>query len=164
MDNGTWRRLRVIPHVATFVEEGKPTNPAAHIHPRDPLLDSKIARWRPYFASLLVWYFENRYLRGGLKEPTQVVAASNKYKEENDSVAAFCQDCLIKEVGAEVRTNDILIRYKEWTRFNPGKKQMQKPALLIKLAELYGQPIEGGKVFAGLRIAEEGEDISGNLV
>ena len=164
MDNGTWRRLRVIPHVATFVEEGKPTNPAAHIHPRDPLLDSKIARWRPYFASLLVWYFENRYLRGGLKEPAQVVAASNKYKEENDSVAAFCQDCLIKEVGAEVRANDILIRYKEWTRFNPGKKQMQKPALLIKLAELYGQPIEGGKMFVGVRIAEEGEDISGNLV
>jgi P4 family phage/plasmid primase-like protien len=164
MDNGTWRRLRVIPHVATFVEEGKPTNPAAHIHPRDPLLDNKIAKWRPYFASILVWYYEHRYLNGGLKEPEQVTAASNKYKEENDSFAAFCQECLIKEAGTEVRAQDVLIRYKEWIRFNPGKKPMQKPAVLLKMAEVYGAPIEGGKVFAGVRIAEEGEDISGNIV
>lgn len=164
MDNGTWRRLRVIPHVATFVEEGKPTNPAAHIHPRDPLLDSKIQRWRPYFASILVWYYEHRYLCGGLKEPAQVTAASNKYKEENDSFAAFCQECLIKEMGAETRAQDILVRYKEWIRFNPGKKPMQRPAVLLKMAEVYGQPIEGGKLFAGVRIAEEGEDISGNLI
>ena len=164
MDNGTWRRLRVIPHVSTFVEEGKPTNPAEHIYSRDPLMDSKIARWRPYFAAILVWYFENRYLTGGLKEPCQVTAASNKYKEENDAFAAFSQDCLIREVGGEVRANDVLIRYKEWARFNPGKKTMQKPAILLKMAEIYGSPIEGGKVFAGVRIAEEGEDISGNIV
>ena len=164
MDNGTWRRLRVIPHVATFVEEGKPTNPAAHIHPRDPLLDNKIAKWRPYFASILVWYYEHRYLNGGLKEPEQVTAASNKYKEENDSFAAFCQECLVKEAGTEVRAQDVLVRYKEWIRFNPGKKPMQKPAVLLKMAEVYGTPIEGGKVFAGVRIAEEGEDISGNIV
>ena len=163
MDNGTWRRLRVIPHVATFVEEGKPTNPAAHIHPRDPLLDVKINRWRPYFASILAWYFEHRYLRGGLKEPAQVKMASDKYKEDNDSFAAFCQDCLIREAGAEVRPHAILTRYKDWTRYNPGKKQMQKPAILLKMAEIYGQPIEGGKLYVGVRIAEEGEDISGNL-
>jgi len=164
MDNGTWRRLRVIPHVATFVEEDTPTNPAAHIHARDPLLDSKIARWRPYFASILVWYYENRYLCGGLKEPAQVTSASNKYKEENDSFASFCQDCLVKEVGAEARANDILIRYKEWIRFNPGKKAMLKGPILQKLNELYGQPLDmGGKVYAGVRIAEEGEDVSGNI-
>lgn len=163
MDNGTWRRLRVIPHVATFVEEGKPINPAAHVHARDPLLDSKINKWRPYFAGLLAWYFEHRYLRDGLKEPTQVTSASNKYKEENDAFAAFCQECLLKEIGAEVRANDILVRYKEWMKYNPGKKQMQRPAIMQKMADLYGQPIDG-KVFAGVRIAEEGEDISGNIL
>jgi len=165
MDNGTWRRLRVIPHVATFVEEGKPTNPAAHVHARDPLLDIKINRWRPYFAGLLAWYYENRYLRDGLKEPAQVTAASNKYKEENDAFAAFCQECLVKEVGAEVKANDVLVRYKEWMRFNPGKKVMQKPAIIQKMAELYGQPIDTtGRIFAGVRLAVEGEDISGNMM
>jgi phage/plasmid-associated DNA primase len=150
--------------VATFVEEGKPTNPAAHVHSRDPLLDTKINKWRPYFAGLLAWYFEHRYLRGGLKEPDQVAAASNKYKEENDSFAAFCQECLIKEVGAEVRVNDVLTRYKDWCRYNPGKKVLTKPVIVQKMTEAYGKPVDiAGRVFAGIRIAEEGEDISGNV-
>ena len=165
MDNGTWRRLRVIPHVATFVEEGKPTNPAAHIHARDPMLDVKIARWRPYFASILVWYYETYYLRGGLKEPAQVTAASTKYKEENDSFASFAQECLVREVGAEIKLRDVLQRNKEWTKYNPGRKTLQAAAILQKMTELYGQPVDSaGKVFAGVRLAMEDEDISGNLV
>jgi phage/plasmid-associated DNA primase len=134
------------------------------VHARDPLLDTKINRWRPYFAGMLAWYYEHKYLRDGLKEPAQVTAASNKYKEENDAFAAFCQECLVKEVGTEVKANDVLVRYKEWMRFNPGKKVMQKPAIIQKMAELYGQPIDaGGKVFAGVRLSIEGEDISGNF-
>jgi putative DNA primase/helicase len=165
MDNGTWRRLRVIPHVATFVEPGKPTDSAAHIHSRDPLLDSKINRWRPYLAAILVWYYETKYLRGGLTEPVQVTAASMKYKEENDSFAAFCQECLIKEAGAEVKANDVLGRYKEWCRFNPGKKVLQRSAIISKMSELYGKPVDAaGRIFAGIRLAEEGEDLSGNAV
>ena len=165
MDNGTWRRLRVIPHVATFVEEGKPTNPAANIHPRDPMLDVKIARWRPYFASILVWYYENRYLRSGLKEPEQVTAASNKYKEENDAFASFCQECLVREVGGEVRAMEVLTRYKDWAKYSTGKKLLQKKDLLQRMSDTYGVPVDSaGKVYSGVRIAEEGEDISGNVV
>ena len=164
-DNGTWRRLRVIPHVSKFVDPGMPTDPTNHVYTKDLLLESKINRWRPYFASLLAWYYENKYLRGGLKEPAQVTAASMKYKEENDSFASFCQDCILKEAGAETRANDILMRYKEWCKYNPGKKVLAKPAVLLKLTELYGSPVDGaGKIYAGIRIAEEGEDISGNVI
>jgi P4 family phage/plasmid primase-like protien len=165
MDDGTWRRLRVIPHVATFVEEGKTTNPAANVHSRDPLLDSKIIKWRPYFAGMLVWYYENRYLRGGLKEPAQVAAASDRYKEENDAFAAFAQECLLREVGAEARIMDVLTRYKDWCRFNPGKKVLQKKDVAMRMTALYGNPVDGtGKVYSGVRMAEEGEDLSGNMV
>ena len=155
-DGGTWRRLRVIPHMAKFVDNDKPTDPTNHVYHKDLTLDSKIARWRPYFASILVWYYEHRYLRGGLKEPEQVAAASTKYKEENDAFAAFCQECLVREVGAEVSGVDVMVRYKEWLRYNPGKKVMTKGAVLAKMAEVYGAPIDGaGKMFAGVRIADE---------
>ena len=165
MDNGTWRRLRVIPHVATFVEEGKPTNPAAHIHARDPMLDVKIAKWRPYFASILVWYYETHYLRTGLKEPPQVTAASTKYKEENDAFASFAQECLMREIGAEVKLRDVLLRYKDWTKHNIGRKTLQTAAIIQKMTELYGQPIDSaGKVYGGVREKMEDEDISGNPV
>ena len=165
MDNGTWRRIMVIPHVATFVEEGKPINPAAHIHPRDPLLDNKINRWRPYFASLLAWYYENHYLRHGLIPPPQVTAASMQYKEENDSFAAFCQDCIVRETGTETKVRDIMSRYKEWTKFNVGKKVMQTKDILIRLTEVYGKPVDAaGKIYAGFRMSYDDEDISGNAI
>jgi P4 family phage/plasmid primase-like protien len=155
-DGGTWRRLRVIPHVAKFVDNDKPTDPTNHVYHKDLTLDSKIARWRPYFASVLVWYYENRYLRGGLKEPEQVAAASNKYKEENDVFAAFCQECLVREIGAEIPAGDVMIRYKDWLKFNPGKKVMTKTVILAKMGEVYGSPIDAaGKVFAGVRLVDD---------
>ena len=165
MDNGTWRRIMVIPHVATFVEEGKPLNPAAHIHPRDPLLDVKINRWRPYFASLLAWYFENHYLRHGLIPPPQVTAASTQYKEENDSFAAFCQESLVKEAGSEVKDSDVYSCYKNWCKYSSGKNPLQKTVVKAKMIELYGKPVDArGTTFAGLRLAIEGEDVSGNAL
>jgi P4 family phage/plasmid primase-like protien len=162
-DGGTWRRLRVIPHVARFIDVDATPDPTNHVYHKDLMLDGKIAKWRPYFASILVWYYENKYLRGGLKEPEHVASASKKYKEENDAFAAFCQDCLIKETGAEIRANELLVRYKEWNKYNPGKKLMTKPALLQKMSDTYGS-IEGGKVFLGVRLVEDGEDISGNYM
>jgi len=165
MDNGTWRRIMVIPHVATFVEEGKPTNPAAHIHPRDPLLDIKISRWRPYFASLLAWYYENHYLKHGLIPPPQVTAASTQYKEENDSFAAFCQESLVKEAGAEVKENDVYACYKNWCKYSSGKNPLQKAVVKAKMIEVYGKPVDArGSIFAGLRLVQEGEDVSGNVM
>jgi P4 family phage/plasmid primase-like protien len=165
MDQGTWRRLRVIPHVSTFVEEGAPTNPAANIHPRDPMLDSKINRWRPYFAGMLVWYYEHKYLRGGLREPAQVTAASNQYKEENDAFIAFTKGCLMREVGAELSGTDAFVAYKEWSRVASAKKVLGKKEFTAKMIETYGKPIDSaGKMFTGVRIMMEGEDVSGNLV
>lgn len=165
-DGGTWRRLRVIPHAAKFVDHDKPIDPLNHVYHKDLMLDGKIARWRPYFAALLVHYYETRYLRTGLKEPSQVTAASTKYKEENDAFASFAQDCLVREIGAEVKTRDILQRFKEWTKYNPGRKVMQTSAILQKMTELYGKPADAaGKVYAGVRLAlEDEEDISGNTI
>ena len=48
-------------------------------------------------------------------------------------------------------------------KYNPGKKLMTKPALLQKMSDTYGS-IEGGKVFLGVRLVEDGEDISGNYM
>ncbi len=156
--NGTWRRLRVIPHVSTFKDLDEPIDPSRYIFHKDIMLEEKIKRWRPFFASILVWYYENKYLREGLKEPDVVMVASRKYKEDNDAFAAFQQDCLVREDGAEVRINDILSRYKDWLRFNPGKKVLQKKDILHKMEEIYGKSIDdAGKIFAGVRIAEEEE-------
>lgn len=164
IDGGTWRRLRVIPHVAHFVDADQPTDPANHVYYKDLTLDGKIARWRPYFASILVWYYQNRYLRGGLKETEHVTAASKKYKEDNDAFSAFCKECIVKEAGEELRVNEVVSRYKEWTKYNVGKKMLTKPVIIQKLGEMFGAAIQGGSIFPGARLAFGEEDISGNFV
>ena len=162
-DGGTWRRLRVIPHVAEFLDPDKPIDPSKNIHHKDPLLDSKIVRWRPFYAGILIWYFENRYLRGGLKEPDIVLSASKKYKEENDVFAAFCSESIVKELGAEVKVALVLSRFTEWIKYNPGKKILTKDEIKSKMAETYGTPING-KVYVGIRLSNDDEDASGNLI
>ena len=158
-DGGTWRRLRVIPHVAKFMDHDKPIDPANFVYHKDIMLDGKIARWRPYFAALLVHYYETRYLRTGLKEPTQVTAASSKYKEENDAFAEFNQARLVREVGAEVKLIEVMASYKDWNTHNntdKKKKILTKSAITQKMTELYGKPTENpGIVFTGVRIADD---------
>jgi len=163
MDDGTWRRIRVIPHVSRFVPAGVATNPATNVYSRDPFLSTKIVRWRPFFAGLLAWYYETHYLRGHLKEPAQVSAASDMYRETNDSFSAFCSESLMKEMGAELRIGELMVCYKAWCKFNPVKKVLPKKDLMERMKAVYGAPVDG-KVYAGVRLAEEGEDMSGNYV
>ena len=163
MDGGTWRRISVIDHVAKFLEPDKQIDPKNHIHHRDPSLKAKMSRWRPFFASILVWYYETRYLRGGLKEPACVLAASNKYKEDNDIFASFSSECIIKEIGAELKTTTVLRRFKEWMNYRPGQKGLTRDEITARMTEVYGKPVDG-KTYVGIRISQEEEDISGNLI
>ena len=56
-------------------------------------------------------------------------------------------------------------RWKDWKKYNPGFKDLQRKDLLTKMTDMYGKPIDpAGKVYMGVRIAEEGEDISGNFI
>jgi hypothetical protein len=152
-------QLRVVPHVATFVEEDKPMNPAANIHPRDPHLDdSKINTWAPYFAGMLVWYYENQYRFDGVDpEPIQVTRATECYIEEYDVFRSFSKEYLVKEKGAETRLTDVCARYSEWRRYNPGKNRLTDVDLNNNMIKYYGSPIEG-KTFGGVRILMEDEE------
>jgi len=170
MDEGTWRRICVIPHVATFVKDGMPTDPSKHIHPRDPQMDVKIGKWRPYFAGMLVWYFEHHYLRKGLIVPDIVMTESNKYKDANDVFANFVRDCIVRDSDEELRVQDVYSRYKEWSKFNLGTGGNNKngPTLLKaevireRMTAMFGKPL-GDKTYVGIRFTQEEEDASGNL-
>ena len=170
MDEGTWRRFCVIPHVARFVKDGIPTDPANHVHPRDPLLDSKIVRWRPYFAGILAWYFENHYLREGLVAPAIVTAASDKYKEENDIAARFARECIVRELGAELKGGDIYKRYLEWAKINGlvplkgggGVPTIKRDVILARMGDIFGKPT-AALLFAGVRFVDDEEDASGGF-
>jgi len=165
MDNGTWRRIRVIPHITKFVAAGTAEiNHDANIYEKDDHLEIKLKSWRVEFLSLLVHYYETRYLEHGLeKEPACILVASSQYKSDNDMFMAFFNDIFKKEVGAgPVTLKEFKQVWKDWKRANGKMSDMKDAQLVERMREVCG----GGstdKIFYNVRMNEE-EDMSGGLL
>jgi P4 family phage/plasmid primase-like protien len=163
MDNGTWRRIRVIPHVSTFKDPGDPAiDPTKHIYPKDLTLKHKLREWRVAFLSMLVHYYETIYLPHGLVEPAIVLEASNKYKEENDTFMRFFSENFTKEEGVEPLTDRVVIKqFREWKAENRGLRVELKEAQIKDRMRMMGSQGSTEKLYLGIRIAESSSDLSG---
>ena len=168
MDEGTWRRIRVVPFESKFLPPDHPelllNKP--NVFPRDPKLDEKLRLWREPFLSLLVHIYENEYIPNGLTPiPASVEKASNKYKESFDVFARFEADRIREPVSAEeqleCRTQPIdsslIIRV-----FNQWKKEAQVRSMtaeqvIERLALKYGEP-EKKKYWSSFKIFKTDED------
>jgi P4 family phage/plasmid primase-like protien len=167
MDGGTWRRMLVIPFISAFKDPGDPMIDAAnHIYEKDSNLEDKFKQnnMRAAFLRLLLHYWETRYLKHGLeKSPPCVMEAINRYKQDNDSFVAFSNETLIRETGSTASLSEISSRYKYWISTQPGRKVLKKPELIERMTRLF-KTTDGGRTYNDVRVALDGEDISGNYV
>jgi len=139
MDTNIWRRIRVIPHVATFVNSDIPEDPEHHIYHKDFDLSRKICEtsWRVAYLGILVYYYETRYLKFGLVEPDSVKVASEKYRIENDTFSAFAAETFVVETGAgPIKLADILTKYREWKKAMPGATEMKKAMIVERMKSI----------------------------
>lgn len=163
MDNGTWRRIRVIPHISIFKDPGDPMiNPEKHIYEKDLHLKTKLRAHRVAFFSMLVHYYETKYLVEGLKEPEIVMSASNKYKEENDIFMRFFTESFVKEDGAvPVDVKVVRSQFRTWKKANAGLRiDLKEPQVFERMRVICGQG-STDKIFYGIRVTEEAMDLSG---
>jgi len=162
MDDGTWRRIRVIPHASIFKDPGNPLiDPSKHIYPKDLDLENKLRSWRVGFLGILVWYFEHKYLRTGLIEPSCVSAASDKYKDEFDMFMQFVNDTYVIDPDAgPVTVKDFKMQFSAWSKAQGKRCEITAPQAVDRMGKIV-QLGAGGKEFWGLRLALDGEDISG---
>jgi P4 family phage/plasmid primase-like protien len=166
MDNGTWRRLRVIPHVSLFKDPGDVTiDPAKNIFEKDLYLEGKLPHWRKAFLSLLVHYYETCYLEHGLKEPVCVMAASNKYKEENDVFNKFFEENFVRDgAAAPILAKEVKGIWRDWKRSMGRAIDLREGAVLDRMKEMCGAG-STDKEFFGIRVIDDaGPDLSGALL
>jgi phage/plasmid-associated DNA primase len=120
--------------------------------------------WRTAFLSLLVHYYETRYLEHGLKEPACVMAASNKYKEENDVFNKFFEENFARDGAAvPILAKEVKNIWREWKRSAGRGVDLRENAVLDRMKEMCG----GGstdKEFFGIRILDDSPDLSGALL
>lgn len=123
-DDGTWRRLRVIPFNSKFVKPSEMHKygkkmPKNHFE-ADLGLSQQLEEWKQVFASLLIVYHRKYKKAGSLKHPPLVVKYTDDYKRKCDVYQDFLIDCLTKTDSDKDTINIVALHemMKKWYKAN----------------------------------------------
>lgn len=148
-DEGTWRRVKLIPFTATFKGAKKDT--------------SLPAKLRGEAEGILAWAVRGamEWYANGLGEPVSVQSATADYRESEDRLLEFLVARCVQEPGARVAPMAIRRVYKEWAE-DAGlsrKEVLSGWALSVELeARHFTKDKRGGKWgFNGIRLARDEE-------
>ncbi len=121
-DEAIWRRIRLIPFLATFGPDQADRN-----------LTAKLADEAP---GILAWAVRGclAWQREGLGAPPAVNEATAAYRQDSDLLATFLTECTLPREGATVRAADLYASYKSWCEAN-GEKALTGTALGRRLGE-----------------------------
>jgi putative DNA primase/helicase len=121
-DNAIWRRIRLIPFTVTIPESE-----------RDPRLAMKL---RAELPGILAWAVRGclDWQRAGLGTPTEVRNATESYRAEMDTLAAFIDEHCFVGPAATVKKGDLYSAYKAWAEGN-GEYVETSRAFSVRLSE-----------------------------
>jgi P4 family phage/plasmid primase-like protien len=126
-DDGTWRRMKLVDFLAKFISEGEThTDDTAFVFPKDKSLKEKLPKWAPVFISLLV----DRACKtdGEVKDCDEVISASNKYRNSQDSFTCFIDERIVRvnDKSGSVKQRTLNDVFKEWFQVNYGGRNPPK--------------------------------------
>lgn len=151
-DNGVWRRIMLVPFTVV-VDEGK----------RDPALPEKLRAEAP---GILAWAVAGclEWQRGGLQPPAAVRAATDAYRQAEDTMAGFLAErCFVPEGRAvasqfRVKAGDLYGAFQDWCKDN-GTGAMGQRSFGAALTERGFEREHGrnGWWYSGLRLLTKEE-------
>lgn len=146
-DEGTWRRVCVIPFEAEFVD-GEPAT--KYQFKKDKSLEDKIKTWNVAFMWLLVKKYYPIYIKEGiskLNEPSEVKMKTNKYRHDNDIYSEFIDDMYVRTRNSvdTIPLNEFYSEFKNWYRDASNGEKCPARKLLVNYIERTGahQVIDG---------------------
>ena len=124
-DDGTWRRVKLVDFLSKFVSEGEDhTDDTSHVFLKDKTLKEKLPIWAPIFAAILVKRaFKNE---GEVVDCAEVVAASKKYRQNQDTIAGFIHEMIVPCEGQYLGKQSVNSAFKEWFQSCFGSRRMPK--------------------------------------
>lgn len=122
VDNGIWRRIRLIPFSVIFEE-----------HEKDMTLPFKL---QAEASGILNWALQGcaAWQKNGLGVPPEVADAVNEYRGEMDVLAGFLNDRCVINRNAVAPAIDLYEAYTEWADSNGERAQSQR-TFGMKLSE-----------------------------
>ena len=120
-DHGTWRRVRVAPHVSLFTDnpvQGDREKPYQFKKDME-IGEKKFPIWKEILASMLV---EIAYETQGVVNDCDIVTSkSREYQESQDSIAEFLRDKVAQRNGAHITKQDISTEFGIWYQQTYGR-------------------------------------------
>lgn len=104
-DHAIWRRIRLIPFNVQFSDSGP--------HRKDPGMEAKLTAELP---GILAWAVRGclDWQQEGLRPPTAVTVATEGYRADMDTLAAFLNECCTINPTAKVRATALYAEYTNW--------------------------------------------------
>jgi putative DNA primase/helicase len=140
-DTGIWRRLALTPFSVSISDKEK-----------DRELPEKL---QAEHAGILAWAVRGclAWQREGLGEPAAVEEATSQYRQSQDTLARFIEECCIVAPNARARTGDLLKAYRKWSGNDHATQRWLGEALIEKG---YGRHPSGGYVWRiGIGLKDE---------
>ncbi|MFC7220573.1 phage/plasmid primase, P4 family [Streptomyces polyrhachis] len=146
-DNGTWRRVKLIPFLQSFQGDRK-----------DPHLEETLRAEMPGILAWLVrgavdWYAD------GLHDPASVKAAVEAYKDESDTLAGFFPGVLAEDPQGRITGSELWNAYTAWAEEEGMDAFRTKRALTSALRErcrtMQTFNSGGKRGFTGVRLSEQ---------
>lgn len=118
-DDAFWRRARLIPFVKVFSKLGDDTKAEGG------LSDTMAANEA---SGILAWLVRGsvQYQNEGLNDPECVLAATSEYRQDEDTIGQFIEDCCIEHSAATVASSLLYKTYKQWCDDNGCKPYSTK--------------------------------------
>ena len=125
-DDGTWRRMKLVDFLAKFISEGEThTDDTKFVFPKDKSLKEKLPKWSQVFISMLVK--RACETEGEVKDCSEVIAASNRYRQSQDAISGFINDRLIKIDNPDgVSQQSLNAAFQQWYQINYGNRKPPK--------------------------------------
>lgn len=137
IDQGTWRRLRVIQFPSKFVDNPNPKK--RNEFKKDVNLERNLDDYINSFMNLLLYYYENYKSNNFIiKEPEEVKLSTQSYKNVNDDIEIYINENLEYCEDSEIDLKILFTNFKYWysKNFNGKCKNITKFKEILHKKEL----------------------------
>jgi putative DNA primase/helicase len=144
---GFWRRVRIIRFDKHFASDVR--------IPKKEILD----RLRNELSGILNYALEGlrHYHKVGLNPPKKVIQATQEYRNEEDDVARWFEDCVEPSEEGRTVTKVAYQSFKEWFEDNDGGRPITQQLYSRRMGAMgYRSEKIGGKMlFLGIKVLQD---------
>ena len=168
-DDGTWRRIKVIPLITKFddnVEEKSrelgidpedTSEDRLRVYAKDPTVEPFAKKHAPIFMSMLTAMFVK--YKGKIEENKYVLAASLEYQNKQDIIKQFYMECIEPaDERSSFGQSDVRERFSEWYTDNVNDKNKPRPSVVYEFISKRVKPVK--RRWYGYRIIHRDEDVA----